>query len=234
MAEVDLAASLKRQAALRALDYVQDGMLLGLGSGSTAAFFVAELGLRVAAGLRVVGVPTSRDAEQLASRSGVPLTDLTAAASIDLTVDGADEIETGTLNLTKGRGGALVREKLVAHASAQEIIIADQSKLVAHLGERSELPVAVVPFGWERTAREIEGLGCRALRRLCADGTAVVSDDGLYLLDCRFPPIADPEQLAGSLKRIVGVVEHGLFLHMTARAIVAGVERVQVLEPAER
>lgn len=98
----------------------------------------------------------------------------------------------------------------------------------------ASLPVAVVPFGWERTAREIEGLGCRALRRLCADGTAVVSDDGLYLLDCRFPPIADPEQLAGSLKRIVGVVEHGLFLHMTARAIVAGVERVQVLAPAER
>jgi ribose 5-phosphate isomerase len=233
-AEDDPAASFKRQAALRALDHVQDGMVLGLGSGSTAAFFVAELGRRVAAGLHVVGVPTSHQAEQLASHYRVPLTELPSRSNVDLTVDGADEIELGTLNLTKGRGGALVREKLVAYASAQEIIIADASKLVTHLGERSAVPVAVVQFGWERTAHELEELGCRAVRRHGADGAAFVSDDGLYVLDCRFPRIGDPEQLATALKRTIGVVEHGLFLHMADQAIVAGATGVQLLERARR
>jgi ribose 5-phosphate isomerase A len=233
-AEDDPAAPLKRQAALRAFDHVRDGMVLGLGSGSTAAFFVAELGRRVAAGLRVVGIPTSHDAEQLASRYGVPLTDLSSRQNVDLTVDGADEIELGTLNLTKGRGGALVREKLVAHASTREIIIADASKLVAHLGERSPVPVAVVQFGWERTARELEGLGCRAARREAVDGRPFVSDDGLFVLDCRFPPIANPEPLANALKGIIGVVDHGLFLHMADQAIVAAADGVQLLERAGR
>jgi ribose 5-phosphate isomerase A len=230
LADPDPAADFKRQVALRALDYVRDGMLIGLGSGSTAEIFVAELGHRVSDGLRVVGVPTSREAERLAVRYGMPLTELDAQSVIDLTVDGADEIDMRTLNLIKGHGGALVREKLVASASAQEIIIADASKLVNQLGERGPLPVAVVQFGWQHTAHEDERLGCSASLRLQPDGQPFVSDDGLYVLDCRFPPIADPERLATALKSLVGVVDHGLFLGIANSVIVAGAEGLRVLE----
>jgi ribose 5-phosphate isomerase A len=233
MTDPDPAAHFKRQAAVRALDYVRDGMLIGLGSGSTAEIFVAELGRRVADGLRVVGVPTSREAERLALHYGMPLTELDAQSPIDLTVDGADEIDVRSLNLIKGHGGALVREKLVASASVQEIIIADASKLVAQLGERGPLPVAVVQFGWQHTAHEVEQLGCRASLRLRPDGQPFVSDDGLYVLDCGFPPIADPEQLATALKRLVGVVDHGLFLGIANRVIIAGADGLRVLERAK-
>jgi ribose 5-phosphate isomerase A len=230
----DLAAHLKRQAALRALDHVAEGMLLGLGSGTTAEIFVEELGQRVAHGFRIVGVPTSLEVAHLASQHHIPLADLDTGATIDLTVDGADEIDPHTLNLVKGHGGALVREKLVAAASRQELIIADASKLVERLGEHGPVPVAVVQFGWQHTARAIERLGARPERRLAVDGLPFVSDDGLYILDCHFAPIDAPAELASTLKQLVGVVEHGLFLGLTDKVIIAAENGVQELQPPAR
>jgi ribose 5-phosphate isomerase A len=226
----DIAAHLKRQAALRALDHVVDGMRLGLGSGTTAEIFVEELGLRVADGLRVVGVPTSLAVAHLAAAHHIPVVDLDDGATLDLTVDGADEIDPRTLNLVKGHGGALVREKLVAVASTRELIIADASKLVKRLGEHGPLPIAVVQFGWQHTARSIEQLGGRPTRRLGADGQPFVSDDGLYMLDCQFAPFDAPERLAVELKNIVGVVDHGLFLGIADQVIIAADDGVQELQ----
>ena len=211
---------LKRAAALGALDLLRDGMVLGLGSGSTAEIAVAELGRRVRAGLRVVGVPTSRKVAALAERVGVPLTCLDERARLDLTIDGADEIDLHTFNLIKGRGGSLLREKLVAVATDLEIIVADDSKLVTTLGEGRPLPVEVVRFGWRQTGRTIEHLGCRAeLREV--EGSPFISDEGHYILDCHFGPIAEPESLAREIKAIVGVVEHGLFIGLANRLIIA-------------
>lgn len=223
---------LKREAALRALEYVRDGMVLGLGSGSTAEIWTTELGRRVEQGLRVVGVPSSRKVEALARRVGVPLADLDrqarghGRAPIHLTVDGADEIDQQSFVLIKGGGGSLLREKLVAVASEQEIVIADDSKLVTVLGERRPLPVEVVQFGWRRTAEAVERLGCRAARRE-VDGRPFVSDEGHYILDCQFPRIDEPEWLAREIKALVGVVEHGLFIGLAHRLIVASRDGVQ-------
>lgn len=221
---------LKRAAALEALRLVEDGMTLGLGSGSTAEIFLDELAGRIASGLRVVGVPTSKRVGELAGQRGIPLGDLSDVTGIDLAVDGADEIETAGLGLIKGRGGALLREKLVAANAARLCIIADSSKLVTNLGEKFSLPVAVVPFGWKQTAERIRGIGGVPTLRETGSGP-LVSDDGLYILDCAFGPIADPVKLAVLLKATLGVVEHGLFLGMTERAVVAGESGVQVLLP---
>lgn len=213
--------SLKRQAGLRALELVRDGMVIGLGSGTTAEICVRELGRRVAEGLRVAGVPSSRKIERVAREVGVPLAELDDIERLDLTVDGADEVELRSLNLVKGRGGSLLREKLVAVASAQEIIIVDEGKLVGTLGERMPVPIEVVIFGWQRTAAAIERLGGRpSLRR--ADGAPFRTDEGHYILDTRFDPIRDPERLAAAIKATVGVVEHGLFIGLADRVIVAG------------
>ncbi len=221
---------LKRAAARQALDLVEDGMLLGLGSGSTAELFVELLGERVAAGLHVTGVPTSRRVADLAHEHHIPLVADDDLPRLDLTVDGADEIEPRTLGLVKGRGGALLREKLVATASDRLCIIADDSKLVGSLGEKVPVPVAIVPFGWQRTADRIARLGGEPiLRRAGTD--PLVSDDGLYIVDCRFGPIAEPGRLSEALKSLLGVVDHGLFLGLAWRAIVAGASGVTVLEP---
>jgi ribose 5-phosphate isomerase A len=226
----DVAAHLKRQAALRALEHVADGMRLGLGSGTTAEIFVEELGHRIADGLRIVGVPTSLAVAHLAAAHHIPVVDLDDGATLDLTVDGADEIDPRTLNLVKGHGGALVREKLVAVASAQELIIADASKLVQRLGERGPVPVAVVQFGWHHTARAISQLGGQPTLRLDSEGRPFVSDDGLYILDCQFAPISSPAELANALKTVVGVAEHGLFLDVADRVIIAADDGVQELQ----
>ena len=223
------ADDLKRAAALRALEFVRDGMVLGLGSGSTARICVEELARRVRAGLRIVGVPTSRRTEALARELGVPLTSLDDYQRIDLTIDGADEVDCQTFNLIKGQGGSLLREKLVAVVSEQEIIIADQSKLVSTLGERQPVPVEVVQFGWRRTAEALEQLGCQASLRQ-VEGSSFLSDEGHYILDCRFGSIEDPARLATEIKAIVGVVEHGLFIGLANRLIVAGERGVQVYE----
>lgn len=221
----------KRQAALRALEEVRGGMVLGLGSGSTAEVFLEELGHRVRAGLRVVGVPTSRRTEALARAQGVPVASLDDYGLLDLTVDGADEIEPRTLAVVKGGGGALLREKVVALASREELIIADASKVVARLGERIPIPVEVARFGWRRTASALERLGCKALLRQAGKGP-FLSDEGHYILDCRFPPITEPAMLAREVKAITGVVDHGLFIGLAHRAIIAGPAGVQVIVPS--
>jgi ribose 5-phosphate isomerase A len=241
----DPATEQKRAAALAALDLVEDGMVLGLGSGSTAEIFLDDLADRIAHGLRVTGVPTSKRVGTLASSRGIPLAELEDVSRIDLAVDGADEIHPRTLDLIKGRGGALLREKLVATTAVRFCVIADATKLVSHLGERFAVPVGIVPFGWRQTADRIRALGCDPVLRLNAHASPesatpgsqadapYVSDDGLYILECRFNPIADPAQLSATLKGILGVVEHGIFVGLAERAIVATESGVKIVEPGQ-
>lgn len=220
MSAADPQLEQKRAAARRAAELVRDGMLLGLGSGSTAELWLAELAGRVRAGLRVRGVPTSRRTERLAQAAGLSLTTLEAEPRLDLAVDGADEVERQSLCLIKGRGGALLREKLVAAASDRRVIVVDQSKLVPALG-RGPLPVEVVPFGWRQTLGRLEQLGAQVnLRQV--DGRPFVSDEGNYVVDCAFGPIDDPAALAARIKALLGVVEHGLFVGLADRVVVAG------------
>jgi ribose 5-phosphate isomerase A len=224
----------KRAAAARALEFVRPGMRLGLGSGSTAKHFVELLGERVRAGLDVIGVPTSEATRAQAERLGVPLTSLDETPELDLTVDGADEIATD-LTLIKGGGGALLREKIVASASARLIIIADESKWVSALG-RFPLPVEVVPFGLAATRRKVEAAtaaaGCPgpALLRRAKDGHLFVTDGGHWILDAALERIADPRSLADRFDRIAGVVEHGLFIGLADIAVIAGSGGVRVVE----
>ena len=224
----DPAESLKRVAAREALRLVQDGMIVGLGSGSTAELFLEALAGRMAAGLRITAVPTSKRIAGMARGRGIQVAELQDVPRVDLTVDGADEIQPRGLELIKGGGGALLREKLVATAARRLCIIADRSKLVARLGERWPVPVVVVPYGWHQTADRIRGLGGEpSLRQV--DGGPLVTDDGLYILDCRFGPIADPARLGAALKGLLGVVEHGLFVGIAAQAIVASESGVDIL-----
>lgn len=224
----------KRAAAERAVLEVEDGMRLGLGTGSTAAYFVRALGERVRQGLRVVGVPTSEATRRLAQEQGIALTTLDETPWLDLTVDGADEIGPD-LVLVKGGGGALVREKIVAQASARMIVIADASKRVNELG-RYPLPVAVLPFGLKATIHALEeatraiGVGGAVLVREGPEGEPVTSDDGLYILDCQYRRIPDPEALAIALSSIAGVVEHGLFIGLATKALIGAPDGVQVIE----
>ncbi len=215
----------KRQAAERAVALVRPGMRLGLGSGSTARHFVDLIGAAVRNGLTIVGVPTSEATARQARELGIPLTTLDETPELDLTVDGADEID-GALRLIKGGGGALLREKIVAAASRRMVVVADASKRVTRLG-RFPLPIELVPFGAAATIRRVEqaaaalGLaGPLTLRR--RGGALFVSDGGHYILDCAFGAIADPEALAQALAFIPGVVDYGLFIGMASAAIVAG------------
>ncbi|HEY7550783.1 MAG TPA: ribose-5-phosphate isomerase RpiA [Hyphomicrobiaceae bacterium] len=227
----------KRQAAEHAISLVEDGMTLGLGTGSTAAHFVELLGHRVKQGLRVVGVPTSEATRAQAERLGIPLTDLDRQPSLDLTVDGADEIDS-QLRLIKGGGGALLHEKIVAMASARVVVIADHSKRVATLGA-FPLPVEIVRFGAGATRNLIEALAAEAgcsgaiAVRMTRDGRPFVTDAGHFILDCAFGRIAEPEALEAALRFVPGVVESGLFLDIADAAIVAGPDGVGVLERAE-
>jgi ribose 5-phosphate isomerase A len=224
------ADALKRAAASEAVQLVTEGMVVGLGSGSTAELFLAALADKVLGGLRITGVPTSRRVAALAQAAGIPIAQLEDVKQIDLTVDGADEILRPGLDLIKGRGAALLREKLVAASTERLCIVADSSKLVSTLGETQPVPVAVVPFGWAQTAERIRALGGEPTLRL-ANGRPLLSDDHLYILDCRFAPIEDPAALSASLKGLLGVVEHGIFLGLAAQAIVAGNDGITVLTP---
>jgi ribose 5-phosphate isomerase A len=207
----------KRRAAARSLDFVVPGMVLGLGSGSTAALMVEMLGARVRAGLEVRGVPTSRATADLARRSGIPLTDLAAVHHLDLTIDGADEVDPA-LRLIKGGGGALLREKVIASLSGRMIVIAEASKRVESLG-RFPLPVEVVPFAAPALILRLEALGCTARLRSGADGRPFVTDEGHHILDAAFGAIAEPEALARRLESTPGVVGHGLFIGLAERAL---------------
>ena len=220
---------LKTAAAESAAAQVTDGMIIGLGSGSTAALAVSALGRRVREGLRVVGIPTSESTAAQARALGIPLTSLADESQIDMTIDGADEVEEGSLNLIKGLGGALLREKIVANASKRLVIVIHDSKLVSHLGVGEPVPVEVVPFGWLVTSRRLQDLGAKPSLRRDAKGEPFVSDGGHYILDCAFGPIVSPLSLAQRLDHIVGLVEHGLFIGMTAEVRVAGAGGVRVL-----
>ena len=222
---------LKQAAAESAVALVEDGMILGLGTGSTAILAVDILGKRVKSGLRVTGIPTSEGTARQARSLGIPVSTLDEHPAIDLTIDGADEVELGTLNLNKGRGGALLREKIVASASKRLVIIVDESKLVERLGSHFPLSVELIPFGWHVAARKLEALGANVVLRTGSDGKAYVSDGGHYIVDCAFGPIASPSKLEFELDSMVGLVEHGLFLGMAAQVIVSGSDGVKVLRP---
>jgi ribose 5-phosphate isomerase A len=210
-------------AARRAVDLVGDGMLLGLGSGVTAGAAVREIGRRLAAGRLsgISGIPTSNATRDLAREVGIPLTDLSASPLIDLTIDGADEVSPSG-DLIKGLGGALLREKIVAVHSRRLVIVVDQAKLVRRLGERTPLPVVVVPFGWSTHLAFLRELGADpALRTLREEEVPFVTDDGHYILDAWFAGgIEDPPALAEVLARRTGVVETGLFLGMAPEVVV--------------
>jgi len=211
---------------------VRDGMLVGLGSGTTVKFLVLALGRRVRDGLRMVGVPTSIETEALALAHGITLAD-PEAAMIDLTIDGADEVERGTLRLIKGLGGALLREKIVAESSRRFVIVADESKIVATLGDLAPLPVEVARFGHLATARRIAELGGRPALRLDRGGAPFISDGGNMIFDCAgFAPIRDPFTLQRQLRAIAGVVETGLFIDRAEQAIIGAADgSVSVMRP---
>ena len=221
----------KEAAARYAAGLVEEGMVVGLGSGSTAALFVRALGERVRAGLRIVGVPTSQATADLARAEGISLTTLEEQPHLDLDVDGADAVDPA-LDLLKGLGGALLREKIVAAAAARFVVIVDESKLVTALSQTALVPVEVIPFGWLRTAAALERLGATVARRARRDAPAepFVTDGGHYVLDCRFADLSDPMATGAQIKALTGVVDHGLFIGLATEAIVGHADgRVRVL-----
>jgi ribose 5-phosphate isomerase A len=221
----------KQAAAEAAAALIRDGMVVGLGSGSTAAFFVAALARRITLeGLRVSGLATSRETAEQARGLGIPLTSFSEQAQIDIVVDGADEIEIGTLDLIKGRGGALLREKIVAAASRRMAVIADETKLVGRLGSIVSVPVEVVQFGWQATERRLGQLGGNPSLRLGRDSQPYVTDGGNFIVDCAFGAMENPKEVAHHLDHVVGAVEHGLFLGFAWQVFVGGRDGVKILE----
>jgi len=226
--------SYKKQAAEAAVELVKSGMVLGLGHGSTVQYALEALAAKLKSGelKDILAVPCSKQTEVEARRLGIPLADLNDHRRLDLTLDGADEVDS-QLNLIKGGGGALMREKIVAQASRREIIMVDESKLSPALGTRCALPIEVSPFGWQRQQDFIAELGGKAKLRLDQKGDPVLSDQGNYLLDCNFGPIADSHGLADALEARSGILEHGLLLNLTTDLIVAGLEGIEHKQAAK-
>jgi ribose 5-phosphate isomerase A len=212
----------------RALELIKDGMLVGLGTGRAATAFVQELGKRVQQGLHIKGVPTSENSAELARQLGIPLTTLADVEQLDLDVDGADEVDP-QLNLIKGLGGALIREKVVAASAKRLIILVGSEKIVKKLGDHGVLPVEVVPFAMSLCIRRLTALGCPPVPRQ-SGGKLFVSDNGNHILDCKIKPIADPAQLERDIHAIPGVVGSGLFLNMTDTVLIQDGNSVQVRE----
>lgn len=224
----------KKAAGEAAANLVEDGMVLGLGTGSTAAYFVAALAHRLAEdGLRITGIATSEKTAAQARSLRIPTTTFAEHARIDLTIDGADEVEFGTLHLIKGHGGALLREKIVAASSERMIVIADETKMVERLGSLVSVPVEVVRFGWQATARRLHEIGANPSLRLGPDQKPYVTDGSNFIMDCAFGPIAKPKDVAHHLDHVVGVVEHGLFLGYAREVIVGGRDGVKSFGPEE-
>ncbi|MCE7989147.1 MAG: ribose-5-phosphate isomerase RpiA [Caldilinea sp. CFX5] len=223
----------KQLAADHAASYVQSGMVIGLGTGSTAILFLRRLAERLAAGdlTNIVGIPTSSQIATEAARLHFPLTTLEEQPVLDLTVDGADEVDP-QLNLIKGGGGALLREKIVAQASKREVIIVDEAKLSPVLGTKWHVPIEVIPFGWRTQAAYLTGLGAKVVLRQAKEGASFVTDQGNYILDTHFGLIHDPAALAQTLNQRVGIVEHGLFVKLAHEVIVGGSAGVRILRPA--
>ncbi|MGA2420882.1 MAG: ribose-5-phosphate isomerase RpiA [Candidatus Acidiferrum sp.] len=215
-------------AAQKALEFISDGMIVGLGTGSTAKHFIEVLGERVKQGLKIRGIATSNASEQLAKSLNIPIIDFHQTSIIDVNVDGADEIAPG-LALIKGGGGALLREKIVASAAKKFIVVADSSKIVAHLG-KFPLPVEVIPMAAPLVAAKLAALGIRPAVRHTPPGPEFITDEGNLILDCTCGEILDPHALAASIRAMVGVVEHGLFLNMADLAIVSSEHEIQLLK----
>jgi ribose 5-phosphate isomerase A len=220
----------KQRAAERAVEEVQNGMVLGLGSGSTVAFVLEALGRRVATGLKIAGIPSSERTAEVARKLGIPLADFAAHRRIDLTIDGADQIARGSLDLVKGLGGALLREKMIALASTAMIVVADQSKLVERLDGATPLPIEIVRFGWELTLDRLKALGGVPRLRVADGDKPFVTDNGNYIADCGFAAIPDPTELDRGLRALFGVVATGLFCGLAGKAFVGTPTGVDVIE----
>jgi ribose 5-phosphate isomerase A len=217
----------KEAAGCAAAELVRDGDIVGLGTGSTAYFAVVALGERVKAGLRIIGIPTSVQTADLALTLGIPLTTLDEHPEIDITIDGADEVDP-KLNLIKGGGGALLREKVVASVTKKMVVVADSGKIVSALG-KFPLPVEVISFARTVVEKKIVALGATAKLRTKSDGSPYLTDNGNQILDCSFGKIADPPALAWELNSMPGVVEHGLFIGLAKVALVGRGDRVEEL-----
>ena len=228
-------SDLKRQAAEYAVSFLESGMVVGLGHGSTAMFAVQKIGQFLTKGQlqHVLGVPCSQHIEREAQRLGIPLTTLEEHPVIDVTIDGADEVDPN-LNVIKGAGGALLREKIVAQASLREIIVVDESKLSPTLGTRCPVPIEVTPFGWRSQMSYLVSIGGTPTLRLNNSGDPFKTDQGNFILDCIFGPIERPAQLAAGLGDRAGIVEHGLFLGLAKDVIVSGVKGIRHLKRGER
>jgi len=222
---------LKQQAADRAVEFIESGMVVGLGHGSTALFAVRHIAALLQAGSLsgILGVPCSLQVEEEARRLGIPLTSLDEHPIIDVTIDGADEVDPN-LDLIKGGGGALLREKIVAQASDREIIVVDETKLSPALGTRWPVPVEVVPFGWRSQVLFLESMGARVRVRQVSDGKRFITDQGNLILDCNFGPLSQPAQVATKLGGRAGIVEHGLFLGLATDVFVGNARGVRHLK----
>ncbi|MFY9609718.1 MAG: ribose-5-phosphate isomerase RpiA [Blastocatellia bacterium] len=218
----------KRRAAEYAVSLVRDGQVLGLGTGSTAKYAIEALAVMVRHGLKVTGVATSNATALMARGLGIPLVELNDTKRIDLTIDGADEVDPD-FNMIKGGGGALTREKLVAIASNQRVMLVDESKLVDVLGRTRPLPVEVLSFCWAMSSRRLHELGCTPELRLTA-GKPFLTDNGNYILDCAFPPIANPAELEKTIKLLPGVVESGLFVGLADAVVIGYEDRTEMKE----
>ena len=230
---VDPHEALKRQAAEYAVRYVESGMAVGLGTGSTAIFAVRHIGalLRTGTLKDIVAFATSQVTWQEAVRLNIPMLSEDLPRTLGVTIDGADEVDP-QLNLIKGGGGALLREKLVAQNTGREIIVVDESKLSPRLGTHHVLPVEVLPFGWRSAARYLEALGAKYVVRHAADGQEYRTDQGNMILDCDFGPIDNPAQLADRLGRRAGIVEHGLFVGLAHLVVVSGPGGIREILPS--
>ncbi|MBU4256397.1 MAG: ribose-5-phosphate isomerase RpiA [Thermoplasmatales archaeon] len=220
--------NLKQVAGEKAVEYVKNGGVVGLGTGSTVFYAIKKIGEKVKNGLDIVGIPTSVETEKLAKQFGIQLSTLEEHPVIDVTIDGADEIDK-KLNLIKGMGGALLREKIVASASKKEVIVADDSKLVDMLGTKSFLPVEVARFGWSYAAKKISEFDCKPELRK-KDGKIFITDNGNYILDCKFKSIMNPKEMEEKINNIPGVVENGLFIGLADVVVVASEKGVRIIE----
>ena len=219
---------MKKLAAEKAVDYIEDGMIVGLGTGSTVDFTLRKLGELVKGGLKIEGVPSSLRTKKSANEYGIPIVDLNEHTEIDITIDGADEVDS-FLNLIKGGGGALAREKIIAFHSKKVIIVVDESKIVKRLGIDNPIPVEIIKFGWGATRRTLKDLGCTTELRTIT-GEAYITDNSNYIVDCDFGKIDEPELLEKEINSVPGVVENGLFVDLVDEVIVGSKQGIITLE----
>jgi ribose 5-phosphate isomerase A len=233
--QLKLQDRLKKEAGRAAVDFIESSMVLGLGTGSTTRYALEEIGRRIKSGKLkdIVGIPSSTQTEKIAGELGISLTTFDEFQELDLTIDGADEVDP-ELNLIKGGGGALLREKILAQASRRNIMIVDESKLSPRLGTHWPVPIEVIPFAWKLVEKFLLSLGGKARLRMKDDGNPYTTDQNNFILDTKFGPIADLERLASNLSKKAGIVEYGLFLGTASEVIVAGENGIRFLRRNDR